>query len=352
MTLWDGAVLNGKIAASISANCPYFDDLTFCFCLRLEVDSELSSFFDGLRPNSLQSFTAISAQGIGPKTLLAINNHEGSLKTLRLNGLRSEAIKNLSLLQGCCNLEVLEIHDAEGLVNLEERENDIFLEVVDWLGRCNRLQELSFKRVLSATAILAQVCLRENIRLKKLEVVDYPLVSNQIFHHALSQQSSLESLVLRADAEDAFGDDIDVLVTSVSQLTSLTELNLLGTSDYFKSSEIKRLANHLPNLERYSFGGHEVTDEIWPSIAKLHQLRAFNSHALTSFTMDGLINYIATLQPTNQGLLLSIMSQKAEYDISNNKKAMVQNNIFAKVGGRLEFVLYRDYNSDTEYPSD
>jgi hypothetical protein len=351
MTLWDGAVLNGSIATAIRTHCPYFDDLTFCFCLRPEVDSDLASFFSGLRSNSLQSFTAISAQGIGPETLLAMNNHAVSLKTLRLNGLRSNAIENLSLLQGCKSLEFLEIQDADGLVDLEASENDVFQEVIDWLGRCDDLQELSFRKFLSAPAILTHLCLRDNIRLRKLEVVDYPLFSNQTFHQALSQQASLDSLVLRADAEGSFRDDIDTLVSAISQLSNLKELNLLDTSEYFKSSEIRQLAMHLPGLEKLSFGGFEVTDEIWSSIASLHRLRAFNSHALTSFTLDGLLNYISTLQPSNQGLLLSVMAQEEEHNLGDIERTVVQDSILAKVSGRFEFVLFReksDFDSVSE----
>jgi hypothetical protein len=237
------------------------------------VDSDLASFFSGLRSNSLRSFTAISAQSIGPETLLALNNHSSSLKILKLNGLKSDAIKSLSLLQGCEALEVLDIQDADGLINLETTENDVFLEVVAWLGRCRRLKELSFKKFLSAPAILTDICLRDQIRLKKLEVLEYPLVSNRVFHQAISQQASLECLILRADPEGSFRDDIDTLVSSISQLSNLKELDLLYTSDYFKSAEIRQLASNLTNLEKITFSGFDVTDEIWPSVAGLHHLR-------------------------------------------------------------------------------
>lgn len=292
MTLWDGAVLDGSVATAISTHCPNFDDLTFCFCLRSEVDPDLASFFSCLRPNSLRSFTAISAQRIGPETLLAMNHHSDSLKVLKLDGLVTDTIRNISLLQGCEALEALDIQDADGFINLEATENDIFLEVIAWLGRCRRLRELSFKKFRSAPAILTDICLRDHIRLKKLEVLDYSLLSNQSFHQAISHQTSLECLILRADAEGSFRDDIDTLVSSISQLSNLKELDLLYTSDYFKSSEIKQLASNLPNLEKITFSGLEVTDEIWPSIADLHHLRAFNSHGLTTFTLDGLLNYM------------------------------------------------------------
>jgi hypothetical protein len=88
MTLWDGAVLNGEVANAINNYCPNFNDLTFFLCSRNDTDPDFASFFGTLRSNSLESFTALSAQGIGPETLLALNNHSSSLKTLKLEDLR------------------------------------------------------------------------------------------------------------------------------------------------------------------------------------------------------------------------------------------------------------------------
>ena len=233
----------------------------------------MASFFSRLKSNSLRSFTAISAQCIGPESLLALNNHSSSLEILKLNGLKSNGIKSLSLLQGCQALEVLEIHDAEGVINLEATENDVFLQVVAWLGRCSRLNELSFTKLLDAPAILTVICFREHIRLKKLEVLGYSLATNSVLHQAISQQASLECLILRAEPDGSSRDDIDTLVSSITKLSNLKELDLLYTSDYFKSAEIRQLASYLTNLEKFTFGAYEVTDEIWPAFAGLHRLR-------------------------------------------------------------------------------
>jgi len=352
ITLYDGSVLNEDVATVINKHCPNFDDLTFCFCLRDNVDSDIASFFSALRSNSLQSFTALSAQSIGPQTFSALNNHSRSLKALKLDDLKPDAIRSLSLLKGCEALEALDLQDADGFINLEATENDIFLEILAWLGRCERLKEFCLKKFLSAPAILTDLCLRNNIRLRRLELVEYSLVNNQRFHQAMSHQTSLESLILRADAEGAFRDDIDTLVSCISQLTNLTELDLCETSDYFRSPEISRLASSLPNLEKFSFSGYDVTDAIWPSISGLRHLRALNAHAVTSFTYDGLLDYISTLQPTNQGLVLSVMSQRLDYDLSDRQKATIQERIVAKVDGRFEFVLFRETDSDFDSGSD
>jgi hypothetical protein len=352
LTLYDGSVLNEGVAIAINKHCPDFDDLMFCFCLRDKVDPDIASFLSTLRSNSLRSFTAISAQSIGPETFLALNRHSASLKVLKLDDLKADAIKNLSLLQCCEALEILDLQDADGLINLKETENDIFLEVLAWLRRCNQLQELRLKKFLSAPPILTDLCLRNNIQLRKLELIEYSLVNNQDFHRAMSHQTSLESLILRADPEATFRDDIDTLVSAISQLTGLKELDLCETSDYFRSPEIARIASSLQNLEKFSFTGYDVTDMIWPSIAGLHYLRAFNAHAITSFSFDGLLNYISTLQPTNQGIVLSVMSQKLDCNLSDPEKQAIQDSIAAKVDGKFEFVLFRETDSDYDSISD
>jgi len=352
MTLWDGASLNESVATALAENCPKFDDLTFCFCTRYDMDHDLACFFHTLRPNSLQSFSALSAHSIGPEALLALNQHSRSLKVLKLDGLGADAIKNLSLLQSCDSLETLDLHDGEGLINLEATENDVFLEVIAWLERCKRLRELLFTDFVSAPEILTPVCLRNGIRLRKLLVSGYSLIGNQNFHKSISHQTTLESLELRADPEGAFRDDIDTLVSSVCQLTKLTYLNLCSTADYFSTSEIQRLASHLSNLEDFSFSGYEVTDEVWHAMSGLHHLRALYIHAVTSFSFDGLLSYISSLQETNQGLLLSVMCQNGEYDLTEGEKHAIQESITAKVDGKFEFVLFREAESEFDSTSD
>lgn len=352
LTLYDGSVLNEGVAHVINKHCPDFDDLTFCFYIRSTVDSDLAAFFSTLRENSLRSFTAISARSIGSETFLALNNHRLSLRVLKLHELTSDAIKCLSLLQGCEALEILHLQDYDGLISLEATENDVYLEILAWLRRCTGLQELRLQSILSAPSILADLCLCNNIRLRKLELLYYPLTNDQDFHKAMSHQTSLESLILRAYPEGAFKDDIDTLVDSIAQLNALRELDICETSELFHDPQIIRIASSLQKLEKLSFSGYDITDSIWPSISSLHHLRALNILALTSFSVDGLLNYISTLQPTNQGLVLSVMSQGLAYDLSEHEKSIIQSSIEAKVDGKFEFVLYREADSDYDSTSD
>ena len=353
MTLYDGTSLSENVGTVIAEKCPNFEDLTFCFCTRDDMDHDLAAFFSALRKNSLESLAALTAQSVGPETLLALNHHSQSLRMLRLDGLKMDTIRHVPLLQGCAALEVLDLQGASpdmGLTNLEATENDVFLEIVAYLSRCDRLRELVFTRFPGAPQILTHLCLRNNIRLQKLQVSGYAVVGSQDFHQAISHQTTLESLELKADPEDAFRDDIDTLVSSICQLKQLTYLNLFSTSDYFRTAEIKQLASQLLNLEEFSFNGYDVTDDVWPAISGLHQLRALNVHAFSNFTLDGLLNYISTLRESNQGLQLSVMNQSAENDLSESELEIVRESISAQVDGKFDFVLFRD-GQESEFDS-
>ncbi|RDL35150.1 Uncharacterized protein BP5553_07081 [Venustampulla echinocandica] len=353
MTLWDGSVLDKNVAMSIADKCPNFDDLTFYFCPPLQnIDQRLASFFSGLRVNSLRSFSALGAAAIGPETLLSLNRHAKSLRMLKLDGLKADAIKNLSLLKDCDALEIIDLHDAEGRINLEITENVVFLDVVEWLGRCKCLRDLQFAALVSAPEIARQICLRDDIRLQRLVVHEYPLLNNQEFHKALLHQTSLESLDLKADPEGAFGDDINNLVESICHLTKLKDLKLISTSDYFKSREIIRIATHLPALQEFWFTGYEVTDDIWPAMSGLHDLRTLNILAVTSFSSNGILNFISTLRDSNRGLNLAILAQNPANKITGREQANIEQSLMKKVDGKFEFAPYREGDSDSESLSD
>jgi len=124
-----------------------------------------------------------------------------------------------------------------------------------------------------------------------------------------------------------------------------------AASDYFNSSRVAQLITNLPDLEDFTFSGYDLTDSIWPYMARLRHLCTLNSMALSSYSFDGLLNYIDALRPTNRGLVLSVMSQNFADDLSEEEKATIQQSIAAKVGGRFEFVLHRE-TGDADYDSD
>lgn len=215
--------------------------------------------------------------------------------------------------------------------------------------------------------------MNNDIKLRELEVNKYTLVGNTDFHKAISHQTSLESLKLKADPEDSFRDDIDALVTSISALTKLKYLNLVSTSEFFRTAEVLQLATSLTNLEELWFGrlsllslvisfclknktnlppGGEVSDAIWPSLSTLANLKSLNIHALSTFTASGILNYISTLRDTNQGFLLSVMNQIPDHNLSDDEQTLVRQSITAQVDGQFDYVLFRDVESEDESLSD
>ncbi|RAL62313.1 hypothetical protein DID88_004879 [Monilinia fructigena] len=351
MTIWDGKSLNENVATVISNKCFNFAEIRIFVCSD-DTDRNPASFLKGLRQNSLHSLEVLSNCRIGPEFLSALNHHSESLKSLRLQSLNAQAIKNLNVLKSCTALEILDLEDSQHTVDLEATENDVFVEVIEWLGCCEKLRELVLNRIVCAPSILKQVCLRNNIRLRRLVVTGPALVSDTEFHRAISHQTDLEVLELRGGSDEVFRvrDDIDNLLTSICQLTKLKELTIMESFEYFSSNEIKRLAKSLPLLEKFHFSGYGIGDEILPYLSNLHNLRDVSMTAISSFTLDGLLAYVSTLQDTNQGLVFSVMSQNPDQDLAPLEQQLVREGMIAKVDGKFDFALLREV-AESEFDS-
>lgn len=98
-----------------------------------------------------------------------------------------------------------------------------------------------------------RISVNNDIHLRELDVNDYSVLGNTTFHSAIAHQTSLESLKLKGDPEDAFRDEIDNLVTAIRQLKQLKYLNIVSTSENFGTSDILRLLSSLKNLEELWF---------------------------------------------------------------------------------------------------
>jgi hypothetical protein len=247
LSLWDGVVLNKDTADAITSNCRDFIGLTMFLCSGNEVDTDFSSFLNGLRPNSLQFLQMIRYNNLAAQTFSALSNHGGSLRELSLGSLKLPALKVLPLLKDCTALQLLSLEYVEEITDLESTENDVFLEIVAWLVACTQLKQIVFKNFPSGHALLTSICLQDKIKLDSIELVGYNLLESQEFHRALSHQTSLESLILRSDG-DSILDDTEVLISSLCKLINLTYLNLIDTSDDFTVREVKQLAMHLKNV--------------------------------------------------------------------------------------------------------
>ncbi len=105
-------------------------------------------------------------------------------------------------------------------------------------------------------------------------------------------------------------------------------------------------------MEEFSTAGYDITDHVWPALSNLHHLRSLYFHALTTFTFEGILNYISTLHDTNSGLLLSVMCASLGSELSADEQAVIRDAIADKVDGKFDFVLHREEESSFDEDSD
>lgn len=307
-------------------------------------DHRFSTFISGLRPQSLHYFEVFSDAHIGVETCLALNDHGQSLKSIKLS-LRSEALPHLALLKGCTAVETLHLEDMDGTADLHKIHNDAFLEVVDWLRNCSNLQDFSLKNFVGAADIGTPILVEHSIRLRQLCLDSYMVKDNQTFHAALIQQPLLEVLSLKGEADGVGFDDNEILLQSLGQLKELRVLELRGVSDYFSNEHIICLAEQLKKLEDLYISGYGITDVVWDPLAELKNLRNIVINAWTAFTMDGLLEFIEKLRPSNQGIVISIYNADPDSLLSEEEQALVREVLATKVGGRLEYTPWRGGSS-------
>ncbi|KAF2473334.1 uncharacterized protein BDR25DRAFT_218390, partial [Lindgomyces ingoldianus] len=202
LELYNGSPLEDEqVHASIYKHCPLFNSLSIYTWAAEERDHKFSKFIGTVRPQSLRIIETIRDIGAGAETFLALNTHCESLKDLRLC-VSTDTLPHLSLLRGCTALEALRIEDQQGTTNLEKTQNDVFLEMIEWLRRCENLRRLSFTKLQSASSIATPILLEHKIKLRKLEIDSYFPKDSQLFHQALiNQRSSLRFLSLDGDTE-------------------------------------------------------------------------------------------------------------------------------------------------------
>jgi hypothetical protein len=244
--------------------------------------------------------------GAGAETFLALSAHSESLKDLRLC-VSDDSLQHLSLLRGCIGLESLRIEDTGGRINLEKTQNDVFLETIDWLRKCEDLRNISFTRFQSASAIITPLLLEDKIELRKIEIDSYVPRESEVFHRALTHQSSsLRVLQLLGDTDGMFRDDVDVLVDSIKQLTGLTTLKLGLVQEIFQDDHLIAIIDNLRLLEELYITGIEIRDRVLESVAHLSNLRSVTFSGISKFTTDGLLEFVSRLTPGNQGLRVLI----------------------------------------------
>ncbi|KAK5056047.1 hypothetical protein LTR84_012598 [Exophiala bonariae] len=351
LVLWRGDALANGAGESIAKHCDQFRNLTIHDWQMPDADESFANFLNELPANKLAYFEIISQNTIGKLSFEALGRHK-SLQHLDLGSLNQEAVSNLNALKACTELQTLKLDDSYGSVQLESSNNDVFLEVVEWLSSCGQLRDLRLKGLFDGPAILSRVLYSPTVKLTMLSLEGYTVrhTSAQLFHSALSEQQSLEAVWLKGNGEDTTPDDLQIMVEALCNLRNLRELALRDVSDEFQEDHIINLALNLPLLEEFWTSGDAVSREVLGPLAGLKNLKTLTLNAMTEFTMEAIMDFLAKLDPqTQRGFNLNLMAQDPDHDLAEMEQDVIREFIRANLEGRFEFVLWRDADiSDSE----
>lgn len=349
LTLWDGkALANETTRHLLHTQCPSLSSLTIFLSNDSDADDALAAFIAGMKANSLTNFENLANCRIGPKTCSALNKHGLSLKSLKL-ALAEDGVLAMALLQDCTSITTLEITNLSAAIDLKGSQNDVYMEIIKWLQNCTALTEIRLEKLTSAPDLLLPVLRSQDISLRKLQVISSPLnddhsyiVKDHLdFHAALSQQSSLRSLLLHGDPEGINRDGIETIMNAICSLSELRDLKFTRISDYFTDEHISLLAKHLTGLEDLTVGGYGITDKIWQTLSEMKSLKAANFSGLTYFTMNGLKEFIDQLDEGNAGFQLSIEYADFDSALSEKEQDQLRDLIVQNVNGRFDYQIGR-----------
>lgn len=347
LKLWDGHVLADETVRNLLyAHCPALSTLRIYRCSNDDADSTLANFISGMAENSLVEFQNFNNCHVGAETCLAFNHHGKSLSTLSLV-LSAGGVPSLSLLQGCKSLETLALECLVPAPDLKATQNDTYLEIVEWLQNCHSLKDITFKEFQSAPDILLPVLLNKDVSLTRLEITAlkeaalYIAQDHHDFHQALGKHLTLQELTLAADADLMARDGIEIVTDSLCSLTSLRDLRLTRISDHFSDQQYQQIAHRLSRLEILSIGGYGISDAVLPELAQLSRLQLLAFGGTTTFTTEGVLNFIEHLGENNANMTLSMLYADPENPIDPQDLEMLRERMLVKVNGRLEYTLLR-----------
>lgn len=343
LELWDGKALEDETLGNlVHAHCHKLQKLRIHHSSGMNSDHYLANFINGMPPNTLVSFENMSSCRIATECCLAFNTHGRSLTTLKL-ALEEDGILALALLQNCTTIESLNIASLiPNSTDLKATQNEAYLEIWEWLKRCDNLNHVSFQDVISAPDLLMPVLLNSKVQLSSLHVgakegALYQLNRHHDFHRALTQQPTLDTLSLRADPDPVTRDDQETVLDALCSLVNLRDLNLFRVSDYFSDQHVKALAQRLKNLESLYIGGYGVSDAVLDDLAGLPNLKMVNFAGITAFSVRGILDFINKLGRGNAGLAFSVEMADPDSMISEDDQEHLRKALYEKVGGRFDY---------------
>lgn len=352
LELWDGnALADERVHEAVRHHCPKFDSLSIYRWANAQSDQHMSAFLNLLPSNSLKDLTTISSCGLSLETCRALAQQHGeSLVELNLI-LAHEAVPALAMLKNCTSIERL-LLDLPSAYDTTAAQQRIHPDMIEWFSKCKRLRNITLHDVKTAPTLLMTILLNEDIHLEELsvsgrsELTCYVVKDNREFHRALGLKRSLKSLLLVGDGENVSRDDIDTLVDSLTRLPDLRSLHLPDVSDFLGEEAAIRLLSSLPLLEEVYMGGYGFTDKVLEAVSSLAHLRSIALFAVTSFTCQGLLDFVERLGPGNENYQLYIYTADSEHLLTDEEQAMVRDALYRRVSGRMDYVPMREPGSE------
>ncbi|KAE8372729.1 hypothetical protein BDV26DRAFT_88129 [Aspergillus bertholletiae] len=364
LTIWSGASLTDHAGDKIRNHCPDLKQFTIYSwqdqpSSNAEADSE--KFLNELRPNTLEYFEVLSQSHLGPRSIRAIGAHSSSLTELKLTSLTVSTIAELASLAPLPALRVLVLTDSRGLP-YDDVYYQLIRRVANWIGSCKALQRLELRHFVHDALLLAQTLPEESLRLSSLSLAGYNHITSlfhnvgdlhcaSLFHKALHHQPSLRGLYLQGEGSDEVEHN-ECLVQAISKLHELRELELKGISDGFTTDHLMALTPFLPHLERLWISGDYFRDDAWAAFFCLPKLQSLVIHARSSFTVQGVLHFIAQLGPGNRGFSLSILSSAHDTDITEEGEKLIREVLKAELDGTFDFALALGEESETDEMSE
>lgn len=300
-------------------------------------DSDVEKFLNDLRPHTLEHFEILSYSMLGPRSIRAVNSHLNSLTELKLTSLNGDAIAALPSLTAPPRLRALTLTDSKSLA-LDDEYDSMVTRVGEWIHGCKSLRQLNLRKFVNDAILLSHALREDGPRLTTLRLAGYNATRARSFHEALALQGSLQELSLSGECIE-YPEDIEILVQAITQLNDLRVLELLEVSDGFTPDHIIALMPFLPRLERLAIGGDHFDDGIWNTFLCLPKLKYLFINALSDFTVQGILCFIAQLGPDNRGFNLSIMNSTNEAKLTDEEQELIRNTIENSLGGAFDFGL-------------
>jgi hypothetical protein len=355
LTLREGNVLGPATAEAIRTHCPAFRELRCHWCMGEGVDKTMAGFLTALPANAMETFTILSMNQLGAEALKALGHHAGSLRSLGLASMRDSTWEHFGALGRCVSLESLSMEGlvVQPVVNWEAEHKQSFLDVIAWLKECRQLRELEMIHVPSTTQLLAPVFQSPSVQLRTLRLQLQDAGTDNAFWDSLGHQTTLKSLGVRWKEENNVvltPSQQTSFVDSVCACCDLVYLDITNTP--LTLDDLGKMRDALPQLQDLTFDADWLTDPVLLVLARMGNLRAVNINATSSFTSQGIMEFVVALDEASSrkasglsshaGFLLNIMNQNGADKLSEQEERMLQWELESRLGGKLDIGYERD----------